>query len=120
MFAQPARFRVQAHGVHKAGVMNKTEAEYAALLEIRKRSGGDIEWYAFEAITLKLADDTRYTPDFLVMRHDGTLECHETKGFWRDDALIKIKVAAEKFPFRFVAQQKLPQKEGGGWKAREF
>lgn len=100
--------------------MNGAESDYAALLELRKRSGGDIEWYAFEAITLKLAEGLRYTPDFLVMRADGTLEIHEVKGFWEDDALVKIKVAAEKFPFRFIAQQKVPKKDGGGWKAREF
>ena len=121
----PAEFaalskRKHAHGVHKPGVMNGIEAEYAAILELRKRAGGDIDWYAFEAITLKLADDTRYTPDFLVMRSDCTLECHETKARWEDDALVKIKVAADKFPFRFIAQEKIAKKYGGGWRAREF
>lgn len=112
--------RGRARGVHKPGFMNPLEAEYAALLEIRRRTDTDVAWYAFEAVTLKLANRLAYTPDFLVMRTDGTLEVHECKGFWRDDALVKIKAAAEKFPFRFIAIQKLPKKEGGGWKVREF
>ena len=50
------------------------------------------------------ADATRYTPDFLVELPGGLLELHEVKGFWRDDARVKFKVAAELFPmFRFVA-----------------
>lgn len=109
----------RAHGIHRPGVMNQTEAEYGALLDLRT-GHDDVAWFAFECITLKLAADTRYTPDFLVMRHDGTLECHEIKGHWEDDALVKIKVAAEKFPFRFISAQKLPKKYGGGWKVREF
>lgn len=86
--------------------MNRTEAQYADELEAR-RLGGALRDWRFQALTLKLADDTRYTPDFLVIATDGTLECHEVKGFWRDDAKVKIKVAARLFPFRFVAVQKV-------------
>ena len=39
----------------------------------------------------------------MVVRPDGTLEFHEVKGFWRDDARVKIKTAADKFPFVFIA-----------------
>jgi hypothetical protein len=87
---------------HTPGQMNKTELRYATTLEDHKRQGL-VEWYSFEAIKLKLADKTFYTPDFFVMRPDGTLECHEVKGFWEDDARVKIKCAAEKFPFKFIA-----------------
>lgn len=111
--------QTRARGVHKPGVMNGLESEYAGILEARKLAG-EVALYLFEAITLKLAADTRYTPDFMVMLADGTLECHETKGFWEGDALVKIKCAADKFPFRFVAMQKLTRREGGGWRAREF
>ena len=64
---------------------------------------GKILWYSFEGITLRLADRTTYTPDFVVMLANGELEMHEVKGFWTDDAKVKVKVAAEKFPFRFIA-----------------
>lgn len=86
----------------KAGRMNNAEFAYSKTLELRKIAG-EILWYSFEGMTLRLADRTTYTPDFVVMLADRTLEMHEVKGFWTDDAKVKIKVAAEKFPFRFVA-----------------
>lgn len=101
------------------GVMNKTEQRYAESLEAR-RIAGEIEWYAYEGITLKLGKECRYTPDFVVMTSDGYLECHETKGFWAEAAKVRIKVAAEKFPFRFVAMRARAKKDGGGWEATEF
>jgi len=78
--------------------MNHTEAAYALILEARKRTG-EVQEYHFDALTLKLAHDTRYTPDFLVVLSDGTCELHEVKGFMRDDAHVKTKVAARLFPF---------------------
>lgn len=108
-----------ALGRLKAGEMNKTEAAYAAELEAAKLAS-QIVWYAFEGITLKLADNCRYTPDFIVMRSDGQIEMHEVKGYWTDDARVKVKVAAEHFPFIFKAVYKRPKKDGGGWKIEEF
>jgi hypothetical protein len=85
--------------------MNKTEAAYSRLLELRQRAG-EIRAYKFESVKLRLAKRTHYTPDFLVVLPDGTVEFHEVKGFWRDDARVKIKVAAEAYPyFHFVAVQ---------------
>lgn len=101
------------------GTMNNTEASYAIHLDSLKLAGL-VQWYDFESVTFKLGKDCRYTPDFLVMVADGTLECHEVKGFWADDAKVKIKLAAEKFPFKFVAFKKLAKKHGGGWEATEF
>lgn len=77
--------------------MNKTEAAWAAVLEIKKQNSSIIDYY-FEAIKFKLAPKTFYTPDFLVVGHDS-FEIHEVKGFWRDDARVKIKVAADMFPY---------------------
>lgn len=95
--------------------MNKTEAAYDAhLWRIR---GTVVAWHAFEAITFKLAKNTRYTPDFVVQRTSGAIELHEVKGFWRDDARVKIKVAASLYPFRFIAVTK---DKAGGWKVEEF
>ena len=102
------------------GAMNKTESEYASYLELLKRSGEIIE-YGFEAIKIRLATKTFYTPDFFVVTKDGAMELHEVKGFWEDDARVKIKVAAEQnWWFRFVAVTKNPKKSGGGWKVEEF
>lgn len=83
------------------GSMGKLEEEYAKLLELRKMAG-EILGYRFEAIKLKLAPNTFYTPDFVVTFEDR-IELHETKGFWEEDARCKIKVAAALFPeFLFV------------------
>ena len=104
-----------ATGTVREPDMNKTEAEYAGMLEER-RLRGEVAWWRYEAITLKLADNTRYTPDFLVMLPDGVLEIHETKGgFIREDGWLKLKVAAALFPFRFFLCQKASKKDGGGW-----
>lgn len=103
----PGRLRLpsKSHSPRRqAGAMNRTENRYAEQLEGDRLAGKIRAWW-FEAVTLRLATGVRYTPDFLVERTDGTLECHEVKGFWRDDARIKIKLAADQFPFRFVAVQ---------------
>ncbi len=108
-----------ALGRLKAGKMNKTEAEYAQYLELQKHSG-NILWYKFEGIKFRLGDACHYSPDFAIMRSDNSMEIHEVKGFWRDDAKVKIKIASEMYPFKFIAIKKLPKKSGGGWSIQEF
>jgi hypothetical protein len=110
---------VQALGRLKVGAMNKTEASYAASLELRKHAG-EIAWYKFEGVKLRLADNTFYSPDFAVMLADGFVELHEVKGFWQDDAKVKIKVAADLYPFRFIAVKAKAKKDGGGWAVEDF
>lgn len=108
-----------ALGRLKAGAMNKTEASYGQLLATRQ-AAGDIAWHRFEGLKLRLADSTFYTPDFAVMAADGVMECHEVKGYWTDDARVKIKVAAEQYPFRFVAVKVKAKRDGGGWDVETF
>lgn len=81
--------------------MNKTEARYAQILEVKKRSGEILGW-EYEPLKLRLADNTYYCPDFLVATRE-CIEIHEVKGgFIRDDAKVKYKVARDKFQwFRF-------------------
>lgn len=105
----------RALGRMKVGRMNKMEAEYGALLELRKRAG-EVAWYAFEGVKLRLADLTFYSPDYFVMLTNGELEVHEVKGFWEDDARVKIKVAASLFPFRFIGARKIR----GAWAFEDF
>jgi hypothetical protein len=108
-----------ALGRLKTGQMNKTEEAYASHLELLKRAG-EIVWYKFEGIKLRLADNTFYTPDFAVMAADMVMELHETKGFWQDDARVKIKIAADLYPFRFKAFKAEAKKRGGGWIEEQF
>lgn len=64
----------------------------------------DIFSYDYEAVTLKIANGCRYTPDWYVVEWlggDGTSKStfYEIKArnmIW-DDAIVKIKVAAAKY-----------------------
>ena len=95
---------------HEPGKMNKREARYALELEARQRAG-EILWWEYEPMKLKVAANPLGTtlqsswlcPDFLVMMADGTLEVHEVKGRWEEDAKEKWKVVMERYWFfKFV------------------
>ncbi len=107
---------VKARERHILGKMNKLEQAYEQRLKTRLLTGEIVD-YKFEPMKLKLADNTTYTPDFLVITSDGEMQLHEVKGYWEDDARVKIKVAAAIFwMFRFVAVQR----EKVVWKYEEF
>ncbi|WOD19818.1 PDDEXK family nuclease [Paraburkholderia kirstenboschensis] len=102
--AQTSVQRMQALGRKPRGEMNKTERAYSQLLAARKHIG-EIDDFAFESVKLRLAGATLcfYTPDFCVWA-GGRVQFHEVKGFWTDDARVKIKVAAASVPWaRFIA-----------------
>lgn len=112
--------RMLALGRLPEGKMNQTETEYAAQLEMEKQAG-EITSYQFEAVKLRLGKNTFYTADFLVRLKNGELELREVKGFWKDDARVKIKNAAYLYPiFRFVGITKVRKRDGGGWRREEF
>lgn len=111
---------LQALGRLKAGQMNGTEQAYSNVLA-RMQDAGQILWFKFEGIKLRLADKTFYSPDFAVMRDNGQMEIHEVKGRWEDDARVKIKVAADIYPFRFLAvKSKYTKARGWTWEIEEF
>lgn len=111
--------RVYGLGRLKSGMMNQTESAYAEQLKLMQ-DAGIILWWKFEGLKFKLADKTFYTPDFVVLCADGTLEAHEVKGYWMDDAKVKIKVASAMFPIRFVAVYAKAKRDGGGWRIEKF
>lgn len=104
----------------RSGEMNKTEAEYAKILESKKRNGEIVD-YAYECERLVLAKACNYTPDFRVINGDGFVEFHEIKGSYihDDSSLVRIKTAARLHPYRFFLCQKLAKKNGGGWNVTE-
>lgn len=110
-----ATIRIRATPKPTRGGMNRTESAYADHLDACKASGQIKAWY-FTPIKFLLAPATTYTPDFLVIGADDTAEFHETKGFMRDDANVKIKVSASMFPFPFFLVYKLPKNKG--WDVR--
>lgn len=116
-FQAKARKPAPGRAYHTEGILNETEYRYAMLLDDLLASGEIFVW-EFEKVRLVLAPRTTYTPDFMVIRDDGTVEFHEVKGHWEDDARVKIKTCAEHFPyFTFIAAQ--PAREGG-WKVERF
>jgi hypothetical protein len=67
------------------------------LLEPSRRAATIAAWWR-EPVKLRLAGRTWYTPDFAVRLLDGSIVLIETKGFMREDACIKLKVAASAYP----------------------
>jgi hypothetical protein len=111
----PKGKRIYALGRLKVGTMNGLESRYASHLELRKLAG-EVAWWKFEGIKLRLADLTFLTMDFAVMLADGTMELHDTKGGpIEEDAAAKLKIAAEQFPFRFFVVRERRKREGGGF-----
>lgn len=110
---------IYALGRLKKGQMNKTEQEYSDYLKLLQ-SANEIRWFKFEGMKFRLADNTFYTPDFAVMNKNSEIELHEVKGFWMDDARVKIKIASDLYPFKFIAIKKKAKKDGGGWEIEEF
>ena len=85
---------------------SKWEEQYRNMLELKYRAC-EILAYEYESITFRLAPKTTYTPDFLVVLPDGKVQIHEVKGFAREDAIVKFKVAAQQNPwFEFIMVKK--------------
>lgn len=85
---QPIEVKEQVQA--EANKLNKLEQAF--LLRLRAENPK----IYIQAITLKLADDCRYTPDFVAIKGNSIM-VYEVKGFMRDDALVKLKVAARMF-----------------------
>jgi hypothetical protein len=103
----PARYQAQVTGQTKpapaakpmlrqsaAPKLNTTEAAWGDYLRATLPSCPVLA----QAITLRLANGCRYTPDFAQVTQEGIPAFYEVKGFMRDDAAVKIKVAAAQFP----------------------
>ncbi len=101
--------------------MNKTESEFALILESLKRSGKILR-YEFEGVTLRFAN-VKYTPDFVVIGncyvegHPVAMRFIEVKGPFikgnRERAVERFRHAKTYWPeFGF----ELHQKTKDGWK----
>jgi hypothetical protein len=89
---------------------NGLETEYSAVLEARKRRGEILD-YGFNRVRLRLANGAWYKPDFDVTLAIGAVEYHETKGFQREAAILRVKVAASNFIQAIV----LVRRDGRSW-----
>lgn len=87
--------------------LNKTEKEYLQYIRCL-----GFAWIGVQNITLKLGHDCRYTPDFVTVDVNGHMDVREVKGFFRDDAKVKIAVAARLFPWMTF---QVVRKTKAGW-----
>lgn len=80
---------------------SKMEANYALYLEFLKKRGDILQW-EYEPKTFvfdKILFGTRsYKPDFRVVRKNGSVEWHETKGFMNQKSKTKLKRMEKYFP----------------------
>ena len=96
--------------------LNKTEAAFAEWL---RANAADSAFIGAQNVTLEIANGCRYTPDFNRLCPGYSPTFWEVKGFMRDDAAVKIKVAARMFPaccFFLVFRDK---SQPSGWRIEE-
>lgn len=86
---------------------------YEHLRELQHR--GDVAWFKYEGLKLRLADGSYYTPDFPQVLADGTVVIDEVKGHWREAARVRFKSAIEQYPFVFREVRLV----GGAWDITE-
>ena len=111
------------------GYDSKLNRDFAVRLDQAKANGWIREWW-YEPFGLRLAPKCYYHFDFLVEPiypvdlaapsrfTEHRLVCIEVKGGWfRDDAKVKVKVAAEMFPcFKWLI---VFREKRNGWDVRE-
>ncbi len=102
----------------RRGRMNKLETRFRDEVLQRPDGSGRYAWHDFEPMKFRLADGAWYTPDWMAMDDRGAVTAFEVKGFWREAARVRIKVAADKYPFRFVAVTK--DRKTGEWQYENF
>jgi hypothetical protein len=92
------RLRARAR-IPKSPYRSKLEAEWALVLEAMKRDR-QLVAYHYEPMSLRLGQGAFYMPDFLIVWHDGEVSFDEIKGgFAREASIVRIKVAASRYPF---------------------
>ena len=78
---------------------NRMERDWGVILKL----DSTVARAEFEAIKFRLAEGTYYTPDWWVVRIDGHMEIHETKGHMREAARVRLRACAALYPeFLFV------------------
>ena len=105
--------------------MNLTEQRLEQHLANQKLAG-EILWYKMHGFGIRLADNTFFYPDAMVMEKDRSISIYDAKGqnrktgkgLWKDDAKVKIKIAAELYPiFRWRG---ISHSKKNGWVVEEY
>ncbi len=107
IFTPETPAKPRAHGVIRQSSRqpNKTELRFEQEYLKPWMASHSIKSYDYEAVTLKIANGCRYTPDWYVLEWlggDGTSKGQfyeiKARGMIWDDAIVKLKVAASKYP----------------------
>jgi len=94
--------------------LNKTEAAFFDWLKSKTPAT-----VRAQEITLSLGNGVRYTPDFSITDAFGCCDFYEVKGFMRDDAAVKLKVASGRYPeFTFFLVFR-DRTQPSGWRIEE-
>jgi hypothetical protein len=110
----------RARGSTPPGVMNKSEAAYAASVLDPMILAGQLDAWYYESWTLRIGDDLRYTPDWMLIDASGFVSFEDFKGSKRAAGQkrqrVAIRAAATHYPhFRFYLVLQRPKREGGGY-----
>ena len=117
------RVHTQRHRAQPKSGMNKAEAQYASYLSHHP----DVVSWKHEPLSLWLAKDCRFIPDFAVEYKDGSLTLADVKALWshgkpgvEDDALVKLKLAGQMYGCWFQVVMTWWDKTTGKWEERVF
>src|SRR5688500_9121738 len=92
--SRPEGEQAQVRAVRR-GVINKLESRFERDVLIPRKAVGEIADYKFEGLKVRLASGAYYCADFVVFLKGGGVALFEVKGFMREAAHIRLKVAAE-------------------------
>jgi len=102
-----------------AGVMNSSEERYARDVLDPMIAAGELHEWLFEPVTFRLGHDARFTPDFLLVYPDGSLELVDFKGHQEEAALVRVKAAASRYPwFAWSIVNRRRRADGGGYQRK--
>lgn len=103
--------------------LNATEASFLSEVLRPLQHSGAILRVDFEPEGLRAGlpgSRSVYWPDFRLQWADGIIDFVEVKGYWLEDARVKIKAVAALHPYTFRAVQRKLRKAGGGWSIETF
>lgn len=98
------------------GKANKWEAERYSMLQALLGAGA-IDWFAFETFRFAISRHRKFIPDFVYRDRQDGLCVWEVKGFRRDDAMVKLDVAAYQYPMvKFYLWEKVGKGKKMNWR----
>ena len=105
----------------KAKQPNKTEASYRTEVLDRQAAIGVLVSIAYEALTVRMANGHRYTPDWVCRTASGLTLCIEVKGTYRMHSHQRARLAFDQAALEWPAWRWIwaEKQTGGGWRIIE-